>query len=152
MYCDTSRSSEPSTASQDPLHNNRRHCSSNQANTDALLVSYHGRCRIGARRISINAVIAALTHGRTVYVRGAKIHAIGRKEVRRLSQHNLDLSQYEGIQVVCAPDGTILTAYRNHDFRGLRPRRRHRHRNRRNLRSVSTSEWLDTSENTRRFP
>jgi len=38
-------------------------------------------------------------------------------------RRGIDLSHREGIQIACAPDGTILTAYRNRNFRGLRPRR-----------------------------
>ena len=74
------------------------------------------------RWISDAAVRATLEHGRIVHVRGAVIHAIGRKEITRLRRRGIDLSHYEGIQIVCAPGGTVLTAYRNRDFRSLRPR------------------------------
>lgn len=81
------------------------------------------------RDISKSEVQAALTYGRRVYTRGSKIYAIGRKEVQRYSQQ-IDLSSYEGLQVVCSTDdSTIITVYRNSDFRGLRPgmgRGRHR--------------------------
>ena len=95
---------------------------------DKCFVSYHARRRMGARGISAKAVIAALTCGRVVHTRGARIYAIGRKEVQRFSQRGIDLSQYEGIQVVCATSGRILTLYRNRNFRSLRPRRRCRGR------------------------
>ena len=86
----------------------------------------HASQRMGARGISESAVRTVLEHGRVVHVRGAAVHAIGRKEVRCLDRRGIDLSPYEGIQVVCTPDGTILTTYRNRDFRGLRPRCRGR--------------------------
>ena len=98
-------------------------------NTSDGRISAHATRRMHARNISQTAVHAALEHGRTVHVRGAVIHAIGRKEVARLRPHGIDLSQFEGIQIVCAPDGTILTTYRNRDFRSLRPRRRTAARN-----------------------
>jgi len=86
----------------------------------------HAWQRMGARGLREAAVRAALDYGRVVHVRGAAIYAIGRKEVSRCQRHGIDLSRYEGIQVVCMPYGTVLTAYRNRDFRGLRPRRRRR--------------------------
>ena len=86
----------------------------------------HAVQRMHERRISEAAVRATLEHGRIVHVRGAVIHAIGHREVSLLRRRGIDLSHCEGIQIVCAPGGTILTAYRNRDFRGLRPRRHHR--------------------------
>jgi hypothetical protein len=74
----------------------------------------------------VAAIEAALEYGRVVYVRGAEIHVIGRKEVFRYRRHGIDLREYEGVHVVCRPgSGLILTAYRNRDFRGLRPHQRY---------------------------
>ena len=92
-----------------------------------IRLTVHASQRMNARGISHAAVQATLRHGRIVHVRGAAIHAIGRKEISRFRQHGIDLSRYEGIQIVCSPDGTILTVYRNRDFRGLRPRHRTPH-------------------------
>ena len=78
-----------------------------------------------ARRLSRAGVQAAIEYGRVAFVRGAAVYAIGRREVVRFLKQGIDLSCYEGIQVVCSPDGTILTVYRNRDFRGLRPLRCH---------------------------
>ena len=83
----------------------------------------HAWKRMTERRLSTAAVQAALDHGRVVYVRGAAIYAVGGKEVGRCQQQGIDISDFEGVQVVCKPDGMILTVYRNRDFRGLRPRR-----------------------------
>ena len=60
--------------------------------------------------------------GRVVYVRGAKIYVIGRKEVESFLRKGIELADFEGIHVVCSPEGVVLTTYRNRDFRGLRPR------------------------------
>ena len=87
-------------------------------------MTIHAMQRMHERSIPEAAVRATLEHGRIAHVRGAAIHAIGHKEIVRLRRHGIDLSRYEGVQIVCAPDGTILTAYRNRDFRGLRPHRR----------------------------
>ena len=84
----------------------------------------HASRRMAGRGLSHSAVQAAIEYGRVVYIRGAVISAIGRKEVDRFARQGIDLSLYDGIQVVCAPEGTILTAYRNRDFRGLHHGRR----------------------------
>ena len=65
-----------------------------------------------------------LNYGRVAHVRGATIYAVGRKEVERFARDGMDLSDVEGVQVVCSDSGVIMTVYRNRDFRGLRPRRR----------------------------
>lgn len=84
----------------------------------------HAWMRMTARSLSSSAIEAALAYGRVAYVRGAAIFAIGRKEVERYSTRGVDLAKHEGVQVVCTPEGTILTVYRNRDFRGLRSSRR----------------------------
>ena len=92
-----------------------------------IRLTMHASQRMNTRGIPESAVRATLMHGRVVHVRGAVIHAIGRKEVSRFQQRGIDLSRYEGVQIVCTPGGTILTVYRNRDFRGLRPRHRTPH-------------------------
>ncbi len=82
----------------------------------------HADLRANARRLSRQAVFAALEFGRRVYTRGAMICAIGRREVSRFALLGIDLSEFEGIQVVCAADGTLITVYRNRDFSRLRPK------------------------------
>jgi len=79
-----------------------------------------GGCHDPFLRIPPEAVEAVLAHGRSVWARGAQIYALGRKEVARALQRGLDLRPFAGLQVVCAPDGDVLTVYRNHDFRSLR--------------------------------
>ena len=93
------------------------------SSTTGTRITQHAWNRMNARRLSNEAINAALTYGRVVHVRGAAIHVIGRKEVERLSRAGLDLEAYEGVQVVCTPDdAAVLTAYRNRDFRGLKAR------------------------------
>jgi hypothetical protein len=69
----------------------------------------------------------ALDFGRAVYARGAHIYAIGRKEVAKCRETGIDLGRFEGVQVVCVQD-TVITTYRNKDFRGLRRMSRRRGR------------------------
>lgn len=94
-----------------------------------LTLTHHARRRIDARGVSRRAVAAALDYGRELHARGAVLYVLGRREVRRMRRGGLDLSAHEGVHVVCSADGVVITAYRNHDLRGLRPRhRRHLHR------------------------
>lgn len=85
-----------------------------------LPLTNHARSRMDGRRISIEAVEAVLAYGRTVRARGAQIYALGDKEVRWASLQGLDLRSFAGLQVVCGPNGEVLTVYRNQDFRPLR--------------------------------
>lgn len=72
------------------------------------------------RGVSPAALAAVLTYGRMAHVRGADVYAIGRKEVRHYAKDGLDLSSFDGVQVVCSPDGRILTVYRGRHLKGLR--------------------------------
>lgn len=85
-----------------------------------LSLTDHARLRMDGRRIPVEAVAAVLDHGRVAWVRGAQVYALGRKEVDRAARRGLDLRAYAGLQVICAPNGGVITVYRNHDFRSLR--------------------------------
>jgi hypothetical protein len=80
-----------------------------------------------ARSISGEALRSALKYGRTSWTRGARVYAIGRKEVQYYRAHGIDLARFEGIHVVESADGTVITVYRNRDLRGLRPDKRPRY-------------------------
>lgn len=95
------------------------------------VLTKHAAERMSTRSLPATAVAAAIAYGRVVHIRGADIHAIGRREVECHEREGIDLSRYEGVQVVCSVGGTILTVYRNRDFRGLRPRHGRRRSNRR---------------------
>lgn len=86
--------------------------------------TFHAEQRMSERGVSCSDLEAALTYGRPVWARGARIYAIGHKEVERYTDGEVDLTSQEGVQAVCHPDGTVLTVYRNSDFRSLRPARR----------------------------
>ena len=88
------------------------------------IITPHARMRMTARQISEAALSAVMEYGRVAYVRGAKIHVVGRREVAAFLRKGVDLADFEGIHVVCSTDGAVMTTYRNRDFRGLRPRGR----------------------------
>ena len=93
----------------------------------SVVLTNHAIERMNQRRISVQDVWTVVAFGRVVYTRGAILFALGRKEVRRAAQRTgYDISACEGIQVVCATTGVVVTVYRNKDFRGLKPRRRQR--------------------------
>src|SRR5436309_2684212 len=48
----------------------------------AWLLTEHGVYRMGARQISMDTVQHVLRYGRAVWTRGARVFAIGQKEVR----------------------------------------------------------------------
>lgn len=73
----------------------------------------HARQRMSHRGISLEALSAAVHFGQVSSMRGgAEIFLVGRKEVARARSHGVDLSPYEGVQVVCSVRGHVLTAYR----------------------------------------
>ena len=106
------------------------------------VVTKHARMRIGARGFQVEAIDSVMTYGRIMRVRDAEIHVIGRKEVARYADWGVDLKDYEGIHVVCSTGGVIVTAYRNHSMRGLRPRRRS-HARRRRRPQMTYAEAMD---------
>jgi hypothetical protein len=99
---------------------------SEDAPLHSRLLTRHAHRRMAARSLSREAVTAVLAFGRSIHTRGAEIHVIGRKEVVYYQSQGIDLTPFEGIQLVCSRDGTILTMYRNRDLRRLRPQRRAR--------------------------
>jgi hypothetical protein len=109
----------------DPESRRRSHQmhTGNARNETFGAMTRHAMERIQSRGIAGEAVQAALAYGRVVQVRGAEIHAIGRKEVESYAARGVDLGPFVGVQVVCSGDGAVITVYRNNDFRGLRPQR-----------------------------
>jgi hypothetical protein len=89
-------------------------------------ISSHAQNQMDARSISTDALRSALKYGRMSWTRGARIYAIGRKEVQYYRAHGVDLARFEGVHVVESLDGAIITVYRNRDLRGLRPDKRPR--------------------------
>ena len=83
----------------------------------------HAWERMGGRSVSPARVKQVLRYGRVKHTRGAVIYVVGRKEVEHYAAHGIDLSDVEGVHVVCCND-RILTVYRNNNLRGLRPSRR----------------------------
>lgn len=82
----------------------------------------HAAYRCVTRCISIAAVDAAMDYGNCRHGRGAVIYILGWREVRYWQERGIDLSRWEGVEVVVAHDGQILTTYRNRHPRAIRDR------------------------------
>lgn len=82
--------------------------------------SRHAQRRMSQRAIQPDDVELARAYGRLVHARGAAFHVIGRREVRAAAIDGIDLRRLEGLHVVEARAGDVLTVYRNRNLRGLR--------------------------------
>lgn len=101
-----------------------------------LLPSRHAEMRMSARRISPQALELTVRFGRRVHVRHGTMHVIGKRE---LSDPKLptEVRDLEGVHVLCAPDGRIITAFRNRSLAGLRAAVRRRRRRRLSRRTLT---------------
>ena len=102
------------------------HTIGTSTSSSCATLTRHAVARMSQRGIPLEITELVIEFGRVVCTRGAVIHAVGRKEVKRYQGENIDLSDCQGIQVVCSMDGDVITTYRNDDFRGLRLDRPHR--------------------------
>lgn len=96
--------------------------------TNNFRLTLHAWERMGARGFSSEKINKVLSFGRVIHTRGAAIYAIGRKEINHYENQGINLNGLNGVQVVCTKDGSIMTMYRNRDFRSLKPRSRTHHR------------------------
>jgi len=91
-------------------------------------LTLHAWERMEARGFSSEKINKVLSFGRVIHTRGAAIYAIGRKEINHYDNQGINLDGLNGAQVVCTKDGSIMTMYRNRDFRSLKPRARSHNR------------------------
>jgi hypothetical protein len=96
-------------------------------NQTHLRLTNHALGRMHNRHIHPEGIRMALDYGREFFVRGAVIFVLGKKDIDRAQQNGTHIPhEWEGIQVVVAHDGSILTTYKNRSLSGLRPRRKRR--------------------------
>jgi len=100
-----------------------------ETETQNFALTEHARQRMGQRGVSEEAVELALNYGRKIHSRGAVFHVIGRKEIAKLGDEHPEMAELDGVQVLTSSDcESVLTVYKNHDFRSIRPtKRRQRH-------------------------
>ena len=85
----------------------------------------HAAVRMRQRGISSRAIDTALAYGRHIRAKGVTYCVVGHKEVQRYAAMGINLSEAEGLQVLLAPDGAIVTVYRSRDLHTIKltPRR-----------------------------
>ena len=84
-------------------------------------LTHHAALRMQQRGISPRLIELALRYGRTVNSRGVSYRIVGHKEVQRFARDGIDLSKADGVHVLVGVDGAVVTAYRNHDLRKVKP-------------------------------
>jgi hypothetical protein len=77
------------------------------------VMTRHALQRSISRQIPATAIEATLTYGRMRRARSAEIFTLGWREIRDWAARGVDLSGFEGVQVVCTHSGRVLTVYRN---------------------------------------
>jgi len=94
---------------------------------DKPKLTLHATHRSRTRGIPTEAIEAVIECGKHRAIRGADVYTLGWRDVRFYAQAGIDLSRWEGIEVVCAHTGNILTVYRNKNPRAFRDRAAGRH-------------------------
>lgn len=84
----------------------------------------HAWQRMQQRGIPPELVEQVLRYGRVIYARGLQFRVIGRKEVDFFASRGINLRAAEGVHVLVQADGSVLTTYRNHNLRAIRPCKR----------------------------
>lgn len=94
--------------------------------TDFVNLSFtnHARERMGHRHITPEAIATVIAYGRQVEIRGAVVYVIGTREIKYQRARGIRIDHCDGIHVVCSYDDSVITVYRNHNLRGLKPRSR----------------------------
>lgn len=75
-------------------------------------LTHHAVERSRHRRIRLATIDAVLMYGRSKHARGAEIYTLGWRDVAWWSSQGIDLSAFEGIEVVCGSGGSVITVYR----------------------------------------
>ncbi len=89
---------------------------------DKPKLTLHATDRSRTRGIPTAAIDAVMEFGKHRAIRGADIYTLGWRELRFYARAGIDLSRWEGVEVVCAHDGHVLTVYRNQNPHALRDR------------------------------
>ena len=85
---------------------------------DVISLTWHARRRGARRNVAPDAVEYVLAHGRMVRRTGAMFYFLGRRDIPACDRCASWATRLEGVIVVVAPDGGVITVYR--DRHGLR--------------------------------
>ncbi|OQW85879.1 MAG: hypothetical protein BWK72_20025 [Rhodoferax ferrireducens] len=92
-----------------------------------LSLTNHAATRMQQRGISSTAMQAVLDFGRRIHAKGLSFYVLGHKEVALYADRGVDLSNFEGLQVLVAADGAVVTTYRSRDLHAIKVQTRGRH-------------------------
>ena len=91
-----------------------------------LSLTNHAAIRMQQRGISRAALQAVLDFGRRIHAKGLTFYVVGRKEVALYADRGVNLANFEGMQVLVANDGMVVTTYRNRDLHAIKVQARGR--------------------------
>ena len=85
-----------------------------------LSLTNHAAIRMQQRGISRSALQTVLDFGRRIYAKGLTFYVVGHKEVALYADRGVNLSNFEGLQVLVAADGVVVTTYRSRDLHAIK--------------------------------
>lgn len=85
---------------------------------EVISLTRHARRRGARRNVAPDAVEYVLAHGRMVRRTGVMFYFLGWRDIPTCDRCASWATRLEGVTVVVAPDGGVITVYRNRD--GLR--------------------------------
>ena len=85
-----------------------------------LSLTNHAAIRMQQRGISRAALQTVLTFGRRIRAKGLTFYVVGRKEVALHADRGVNLANFEGMQVLVANDGMVVTTYRSRDLHAIK--------------------------------
>ena len=91
-----------------------------------LSLTDHAAIRMQQRGISRSALQTVLDFGRRIHAKGLTFYVVGRKEVALYADRGVNLSNFEGLQVLVAADGVVVTTYRSRDLHAIKVQARGR--------------------------
>jgi len=85
-------------------------------------LSKHAQLRMSQRSIDLEQIQKVLNYGRMIHSRRARFYVVGKKDTKRLSKNGVNTQGLENMQVLVEEKtNTIVTVYRNKNFRHIRP-------------------------------
>lgn len=100
---------------------------SSAAPRDVISLTRHARRRSARRNVAPNAVEYVLAHGRMVRRTGVRFYFLGRRDIPACDRCASWATRLEGVIVVVAPEGGVITVYRNrHGLRAIERKMKYR--------------------------
>lgn len=88
--------------------------------TSETQLTQHAFKRMQQRGLSETDIQTVIRFGRKVKTKAAEHRVMGRREVKHVAPLGFNFSAIQDVHVVVAPDGRVITAYKNADLKGIR--------------------------------